>query len=174
MIDLNRMSVAMLSLITAVSENGVIGKDNRLPWRISSDLKRFKRLTMGHTLILGRKTFESIGKPLPGRDTVVITRSEGWHYPGVRVAHSIDEALHYASSDNYPYVGGGAQIYAMALPLAKQIHLTRVHTTIQGDVLFPEIDPEEWELTSEKKFPANAHDEYATTYQIMNRVRVKS
>ncbi len=174
MIDLNRMSVAMLSLITAVSENGVIGKDNRLPWRISSDLKRFKRLTMGHTLILGRKTFESIGKPLPGRDTVVITRSEGWHYPGVRVAHSIDEALHYASSDNYPYVGGGAQIYAMALPLAKQIHLTRVHTTIQGDVLFPEIDPEEWELTSEKKFPANAHDEYSTTYQIMNRVRVKS
>lgn len=164
----------MLSLITAVSENGIIGKENRLPWRISSDLKRFKRLTMGHTLILGRRTFESIGRPLPGRDTVVLTRSKGWGFPGVKVAHSIDEALQYASLDNDPYVGGGAQIYARALPLAKRIHLTRVHATIQGDVLFPEIDPEEWELTSERIFPANSRDEYSTTYQIMSRIRVNS
>ena len=164
----------MLSLITAVSENGVIGKGNRLPWQISSDLKRFKRLTMGHTLILGRKTFESIGRPLPGRDIVVLTRSEGCDFPGVRVAHSIDEALQYASLDNEPYVGGGAQIYARTLPLAERIHLTRVHATIQGDVLFPKIDPEEWKLTSEEKFPADARNEYSTTYQIMSRVRVNS
>jgi len=160
----------MLSLIAAVSDNGVIGKGNRLPWKLSSDLRRFKKLTMGHALIVGRKTFESIGRPLPGRHMIVVTRSRQWSWPGVRVAHSIGEALEYTAGDDEPFIGGGAQIYALSLPLVERMYLTRVHTTIDGDARFPDIDEGEWSLTSEERYSADADNQHATTFRILRRI----
>jgi dihydrofolate reductase len=128
-----------LSIIAAVADNGVIGRDNALPWRLSADLRRFKVLTLGHHLLMGRKTFESIGSVLPGRTTVVISRGRPALPPGVLLAHSIDEAVAMAraSGDFEAFVAGGAEIYELALPVADRLYLTRVHTITDGDIRFP-------------------------------------
>jgi dihydrofolate reductase len=136
------------SLIVAAAENGVIGVDNQLPWRLPGDLARFKRLTMGHHLIMGRKTYESIGRPLPGRITVVLTRTAGVDVPNVVVARSLDDAFAQASArgDDEPFVCGGAEIYAQALPECDRCYLTVVERQYTGDAIFPGIDAAEWEL----------------------------
>ena len=128
-------------LIAAVGRNGVIGRDNDLPWRIREDLQRFKRLTLGHTLVMGRKTYDSIGRPLPGRRTVVVTRQPGWSADGVNVVHSLDEALEY---DGTLYVAGGGEIYRQSLPYADHLELTEVDQSPTGDVTFPAVDPAAW------------------------------
>jgi dihydrofolate reductase len=130
-------------LIAAVGSNGVIGRDNDLPWRIREDLQRFKRLTLGHTLVMGRKTYDSIGRPLPGRSTVVVTRQPGWSAEGVRVAHSLDDALKLANGNDL-YVAGGGEIYRQALPAADRLELTEVDQAPDGDITFPAFDPAEW------------------------------
>ncbi len=138
-----------LSIIVATSENGVIGRDGDLPWHISDDLKRFKRLTMGHHLIMGRKTFDSIGRCLPGRTTIVISRNPEFSFDGVQVVNSFDASLEIAHTDDQPFVVGGAQIYDLALPVANTLFLTRVFANIDGDAFFPlnQIDEHVWNLT---------------------------
>jgi dihydrofolate reductase len=136
-------------LIAAVGSNGVIGRDNDLPWRIREDLQHFKQLTLGHTLVMGRKTYDSIGRPLPGRRTVVVTRQPDWAAPadGVEVAHSIDHALELADG-NEVYVAGGGEIYRQALPLGDRLELTEVAQSPAGDVTFPAFDRAEWTETA--------------------------
>jgi dihydrofolate reductase len=128
-------------LIAAVGSNGVIGRDNDLPWRIREDLQRFKQLTLGHTLVMGRKTYDSIGRPLPGRRTVVVTRQPAWSADGVAIAHSLEEALGY---DGTLYVAGGGDIYRQAIPHADALELTEVDQSPEGDVTFPDLDLGTW------------------------------
>lgn len=135
-------------LIAAVGRNGVIGRDNDLPWRIREDLQRFKQLTLGHTLVMGRKTYDSIGRPLPGRRTVVVTRQPGWSAAGVDVVHSLEDALTY---DGHLYVAGGGEIYRQALPYADHLELTEVHQSPDGDVTFPAIDAADWTETAREQ-----------------------
>jgi dihydrofolate reductase len=135
-----------LALIVAVSANDVIGADGGMPWHLSADLKRFKRLTMGHCIIMGRKTYESIGRLLPGRTTVIVSRQAAFHVNGARVANSFEEALERAGDDDCPFVTGGAQIYELALPRVTDIYLTRIHKDVLGDTWLPEIAWEQWEL----------------------------
>lgn len=131
----------ILSLIVAMTKDRVIGRNNQLPWHLSADLKRFKRLTMGHPIIMGRKTFDSIGKPLPGRENVVVTRDQGMKIEGVRLAHSLEEALApYKNKEEECFVIGGAALFAQAFPKASKIYLTWIETPVQGDVFFPPFD----------------------------------
>jgi dihydrofolate reductase len=135
-------------MIVAAAENGVIGVDNRLPWRLPADLQRFKRLTMGHHLIMGRKTYESIGRPLPGRITVMLTRSAGVDVPNVVVARSLEDAFAQAAArgDDEPFVCGGAEIYAQALHECDRCYLTVVERQYTGDAIFPGLDIAEWDI----------------------------
>jgi dihydrofolate reductase len=133
----------------------VIGRDNDLPWRIREDLQRFKQLTLGHTLVMGRKTYDSIGRTLPGRTTVVVTRQGGWSAPDVLVAHSLEQALEMAD-DAEVFVAGGGEIYAQALPLADAMVLTEVEQSPEAEVFFPEVDPRAWREVSRE-----AHDGFS-------------
>lgn len=141
----------MISIIVAVAENGVIGDKNTLLWHISEDLKHFKAITSGHPVVMGRKTFESLGRPLPNRTNVVITR-QSIEIPGCTVVHSLPEALALFAADEEVFIIGGAQIYAEALPLADRFYLTRVLRTYQGDTSFPEWDAERWILEHAEAF----------------------
>ena len=136
-----------VTIVAAVARNGVIGVDGGLPWHLPDDLRRFKELTLGHVLVMGRKTYESIGRPLPGRTTVVVTRSADWG-PGsgeVLVAHGVPEAIHAAAAvDDEVFVVGGAQVYAAALPLADRLELTLVDAEPAGDTRFPDVDWRDW------------------------------
>jgi dihydrofolate reductase len=144
-----------LSAIVAAAANRVIGAGNQLPWRLSADLARFKRLTMGHTLVMGRKTFESIGRPLPGRTFIVVTRQQGYAPPGVTVAHSVDEALALARArgDEEVFIAGGADLYAQTLDRWDRLYLTRIARDFPGDTLFPEVDLSGWRLIEEEQHP---------------------
>lgn len=137
-----------VTIIAALSRNGAIGRDNRMPWHIPADLKRFKRLTLGHPVVMGRKTYESIlastGRPLPGRDNIVVTRAKDFSAPGCSVAHSIEEALAAASEAAEVFVIGGGEVYALALPLAHRLELTEVDVEIPGDAYFPDFDRGVW------------------------------
>jgi len=145
-----------VSLIVAVSRNGVIGLDNQLPWHLPEDLKYFKSVTMGKPLIMGRKTFESIGRPLPGRTNIVITRDSGWHAEGVEVAQTLLQAMTLArlacaqAELNEIMVIGGEQIYRLALPVADRLYLTEVQAEVEGDAFFPAYDPDQWQQISEQ------------------------
>lgn len=139
-------------LVVARAENGVIGKDGAMPWHLSEDLRRFKRITVGKPVIMGRKTFESIGKPLPGRHNIVLTRQAGWRAEGVTVAANLAEAIAAAGLDpraraDAIMVIGGAEIYAQALPSATRIELTEIHAAPEGDTYFPQLDPSRWRET---------------------------
>jgi dihydrofolate reductase len=140
-----------LVLIAAVARNGVIGRDNDLVWRDRDDLQRFKRLTLGHVLVMGRRTYDSIGRPLPGRTTIVVTRRPAWSAMGVVVAHSLDEALKLAeevSPGQDVYVAGGGEIYRLALPLADRLELTEIDADLEGDTHFPAYDRSAWTETT--------------------------
>ncbi len=158
-----------LSLIVAMADDRVIGSGGDLPWHLPADLKRFKRLTMGHHLILGRKTFESIGKPLPGRRMIVLTRGDGARLPKeVQAASSLDAAIRLARerNDDEVFVAGGASVYREALDHADRIHLTRVHATVAGDVFFPDVDWAGWELLSRDDHPADKRHEHAFSFEV--------
>jgi dihydrofolate reductase len=149
-----------------------IGKNGGLPWRLSSDLKRFKEITMGHHIIAGRKTYESIGKPLPGRQIIVVTRNRGYKAEGSSVVHSLAEAIDLARSrgETEAVVIGGAQIYREALPLANHIYLTHVHSTVQADTFFPEWDASEWQLDQSASIAADDKNQYPCTFKILSRL----
>lgn len=158
-------------LIAALARNRVIGRDNRLPWRLPADLRRFKELTMGHTLLVGRKTFESIGRPLPGRKMLVVSRREGYAPEGVRVARSVQEALDLAreGGETELFVGGGAEIYRQTLPVADRLHLTRIEEDVPGDAYFPELDETEWRLVDREDHGPSEEVPFAWSFQIYER-----
>lgn len=154
----------MVSIIVAVAENGVIGGGNALLWHISEDLKHFKALTTGHPVVMGRKTFESLGRPLPNRTNVVVTRQQ-IVIPGCTVAHSLEEAVGLFGEDEEVFVIGGAQIYARALPLARRFYLTRVFHAYQGDTRFPVWDEEEWRLLESESFAQGKEYPYPFAFE---------
>jgi len=167
-----------IAIYVAIAENGVIGREGGLPWRLSTDLKRFKADTMGKPIIMGRKTYEGIGRPLPGRLNIVVTRDKGWRAEGVEVAHSLDEAITLAKVRGRCMVGaeeacvvGGGEIYAQALPLADRLHVTHVLAQVDGDAHFPPIDPEIWRVVRSQDFPAGEKDSHATRYTVYERRR---
>lgn len=163
--------MAEITMIAAAAENNALGKDNDLVWHLPDDFKRFKKLTTGHYIIMGRKTFESFPKPLPNRTHVVITRKKNYEREGAVVVHSLEEALRLASNDPQPFVIGGGEIYKLALPEADKIELTRVHGTFDADAFFPEIDERNWKLVSSSFHPADADHDYAFTYLTYERAR---
>ena len=146
----------IVSLIVAASQNGVIGKNNRLPWKLPADLKRFKHLTMGHPIIMGRKTFEAIGKSLPGRTNIVVTHQAGFQACGALAAHSLEEALRLCENSQEVFVIGGASIFEQALPLADRIYLTRIHQDFDGDTRLFHLDQTVWKVTSREDCPADS------------------
>jgi len=154
-----------LTMIVAAGENNEIGKDNDLIWHLRDDLKRFKSLTSGHYIIMGRKTFESFPKPLPNRTHVVISRQKNYQVPeGVLVVNSLEDAIDAAKSDNQPFIIGGGEIYKQAMPFTSKIELTRVHSTFDADTFFPEINMTEWKETESKVHDNDEHHNYAFSF----------
>lgn len=149
-----------ITLIAAIANNNALGKDNDLIWHLPADLKRFKATTSGHHIIMGRNTYESIGRPLPNRTSVVISRNPDYKAEGCIVVNSLDEALEVAKNDDSPYIIGGAQIYKLAMHYAHRLDITEVHHSFDADVYFPEINPSIWEETSREKFLADDKNEY--------------
>lgn len=167
--------MARLALIVAVADNGVIGRDNGLPWHLPEDLRYFKRITMGKPIVMGRKTFESIGRALPGRTNIVISRNEQFAPDGVVLAASLDEALVLArqladeQGVGEAVIIGGAQIYALALPRADRLYVTRVHATPEGDTLLPPVDWAQWAETSCKRNTASDDNPYDFSFVVYDR-----
>ena len=160
----------MISIIVALAENGAIGSDNRLPWHLPDDLKRFKALSLGKPIVMGRRTFDSIGRPLPGRTNIVISRQRRLAIAGVAVVHSLDEALSAAGSVPETVVIGGAEIFRQVLPRTNTIHLTRVHARVDGDVFFPELDPAQWRESALEHHAADERHQYAFTFVTLQRI----
>lgn len=159
----------MIIMIAAVAENNTLGKDNELVWHLPNDFKRFKSLTSGHHIIMGRKTFESFPKPLPNRTHVIITRQKGYQAEGCLVVDSIDKALAICPKEEDNFIIGGGEIYNLALPFTDKIEITRVHRNFEGDAHFPEINETEWEIIASE---FNAKDEkhlYDYSYQTFIR-----
>jgi len=142
----------MVTIIAAVGRNRALGKDNDLIWHIPADLRRFKSLTRGHHVIMGRKTFESLGRPLPKRTNIIVSRNPDYKAEGCIVVNSLEKALEIAQSDPKPFILGGAEIYKQALSFADAMDLTYVHENFEADAFFPEFDPQEWELTGREDF----------------------
>lgn len=159
----------MISLICAASQNGVIGVNDRLPWRLPADLKRFKSLTMNHPVLMGRKTYESIGKPLAGRTNVVITRQKDFKAPGCRVASSLQEAIQLCPNQEEVFVIGGASIYNEALPLADRIYLTRIHQDFQGDTPMFNLDKSVWQEIAREDHPADPDNPHPYSFLTLER-----
>lgn len=165
-----------ISLVVAMAQNGVIGRDNGLPWRLSSDLKRFKALTLGKPVVMGRKCFQSIGKPLPGRPNIVVTRDIGYVPEGVLIAHSFDDAMALATEqarvlgiDEICIIGGG-EIYRLSMESADCLHVTHIEATIDGDTFFPAIDPAIWAPVHEEAVPAGERDQFPTRFVSYGRI----
>lgn len=161
----------MISLLVAMDEKRGIGKAGKLPWHLSSDLRRFRELTMGHHLIAGRKTFESIGKPLPGRHTIVLSRNSSFKPEGCFLARSVEDAIALARErgETEVFVIGGAEIYAQALDAADRIYLTQVHAEVDADTFFPEFDRDDWIVTQHLDHPADEKNQYAFTFMLLER-----
>jgi dihydrofolate reductase len=163
-----------LTLIAAVAENGVIGRGGELPWRLSADLRRFRELTMGRAVIMGRRTWESIGRPLPGRRMIVVTRRPGYRAEGAATAGSLAEAQRLAGegargAEGAAFVIGGGEVYRQALALADRLELTRVHAAVEGDAFFPEIDFGCWRLVASTRHEADAKNEFPFTFESYER-----
>lgn len=162
-------SAPLVSLIVAMAQNGVIGRDNALPWRLPADLKRFKAFTLGKAILMGRKTFESIGKPLPERANLVLTRDRAWYAAGVIVVHSVEQALAQAGATQELVAIGGAQIYRLVLPFARRIYLTHVHADVPGDTFFPDFDATQWDDVECHPHPADDEHAYPVTFVTLER-----
>lgn len=162
-----------ISIIVAVAENGIIGRGGALPWRLSDDLRRFKQLTMGHTIIMGRRTWESIGRALPGRRTVVVSRSPDFrtNVDGIETTTGLDKALLIAEAvgDDEAFIVGGAELYRESLSLANRLYLTRVCAAVEGDTSFPVIEWNNWQLVESEEHDANEKNEYAYRFESYDR-----
>jgi dihydrofolate reductase len=164
-----------MSLVVAMTANRVIGQNNTIPWRLPEDLKFFKRITMGKPIIMGRNTYESIGKPLPGRDNIVITRNPDYQVDGVHVVSSVQDAVELAGQLTAPdleaemMVIGGQQIFELTLPIADRIYLTELHTKIPGDVFFPDIPRDQWQEIARENRPATPENPFTYSFLILER-----
>ncbi len=165
-----------LALIVAIAENHVIGINNNLPWHLSEDLKYFKRVTMGKPIIMGRKTFESIGRPLPGRTNIVVTRNADYQAESIKVVHGLKQALELCESIavvdgcEEAMVIGGAELYQQALPLADRLYLTEVHADVEGDAFFPELEFSDWQEVGRETFSAVEPNPYDYSFVILERL----
>jgi len=159
-----------LSIIAAVARNGVIGRDGTLPWHLPADLQRFRSLTMGHHIIMGRKTYESIGRPLPGRTSIIVSRNLQFAAAGCHSVRSLAQALELAHGDGEPFVIGGAALYRDALPLAQRLYLTEVAAEIAGDTYFPALERSHWREVSREHVPANSPNTLASDFVVCDRV----
>ncbi len=157
-------------LVAAVAENGMIGRNGAMPWRLPADLAHFKRVTMGHPIVMGRRTYEAIGRALPGRRNIVVTRNPRFSAPGVEAAASLERALALAGDAEQVMVIGGAELYRAALPLANRIHLTRVHARPEGDTRFPELDASEWREVSCRTRPTDPDNAFGLSFIELQRV----
>jgi dihydrofolate reductase len=159
-----------LSIIVALSENNVVGINNQLPWHLSADLKRLKSITMGHHLIMGRKTFESIGKPLPGRTNVIITHNKEYKAEGAVVVSSVKEALETAKNDSEAFIFGGGEVFKETLPMVNKIYMTKIHQTFNGDTFFPELKSNEWKETFREEHQPDEKNQYRYSFINLERV----
>jgi dihydrofolate reductase len=159
----------LITLVVAVADNGVIGRDNALPWHLPADLRHFKQVTMGKPIVMGRRTFESIGKPLPGRQNIVVTRDPNYQPDGVIVVHGVDAALDAAAEAPEIMIIGGAELFRLFLPRAGRIHLTCVHSDIEGDVRWPDLDPREWEAVARERYEADDRHAYSMTFEVWEK-----
>lgn len=163
----------IISTIVAASRNWVIGKDNEIPWYIPNDLRYFRRMTLGHHIILGRKNYESIGKPLPKRTNLIITRDTTYEAPGCHVLHTIDEAIDFARKDKEEelIICGGGQIYKQTMHLVDKIYFTEIEAVVEGDVFFPEIDTKKWKLVSIERNQSDDRHEYGYNFMVYERIK---
>jgi dihydrofolate reductase len=161
----------MISFIVALDENNLMGKGLELPWHLPSDMKYFKNQTWGMTVVMGRKTLDALGKPLQGRQNIVITRNKDWKPEGAQVAHSLDEAIQKAKETGAAeiFIIGGAEIFKTALPAANRIYLTRIHHQFEGDVYFPQLPTNEWQLVKSHFSPADEKNKYNHTFEVWER-----
>lgn len=171
MISAAATSTPEIELVVAAARNGVIGRENGLPWRLPDDLKRFKALTIGKPILMGRKTYASIGRPLPGRLNLVLTRDTRFRAEGVTVVHSWEEAVAAIPAGSTLMVIGGAEIYALALPHAHRVHLTEVDADVQGDVHFPELSVKEWREVAREERERDGRNEYGVSFVTLERLR---
>lgn len=160
-----------ISLIAALDRNNLIGADQGMPWRLPADLKRFKALTMGKPIVMGRKTYETIGRPLPGRQNIVLTRDQDYEAPGCVVVHSIEDALKVSSDAPEVMIIGGGAIYRQFLPLASRLYLTLIDATFEGDTYFPDINCDNWQMVSEETFDQDQQNPYPVRLVILERKR---
>lgn len=159
----------MITLIVAAADNGVIGRDNALPWHLPEDLKRFKRLTMGKPIVMGRKTHQSIGKPLPGRQNIVLTRDANYRAEGVTVVNDVEAAIAAAGDAPEIMIIGGAGLFQLFLPRAGRVHMTRVHGDITGDIHWAELDTRDWRAVHRAPHPADERHAYAMTFEVWEK-----
>jgi dihydrofolate reductase len=160
-----------VSILVAVAENGVIGRNGKLPWHLGDDLKQFKRLTMGHAIVMGRKTWDEIGRALPGRRSVVISRQVGFYAEGAQVVGSLDDALQIAEAagDDEVFVIGGSEIYQLTMPQADRLYLTRVHAKVEGDAYFPDFSANNWRLLETLPHAADTENDFPFSLEIYDR-----
>ncbi len=158
-----------ITLIVAAAENNAIGKDNQMPWHLPNDFKYFKKTTLEHSVVMGRKTFESIGKPLPERRNIILTRDQNYTSPDADVANNVDDVLTYCRDEREVFVIGGANVYSQFLPLAQKVHLTRVHTVIDGDAFFPELPENEWKLISQEDHLRDERHAFDYSFEVWER-----
>ncbi len=156
-------------IIAAVSDNGIIGRDGTMPWHLGADLKRFRALTWGHTIIMGRRTYESIGRPLPGRRSIVLSRQPDYAPPGLHVAADLDAALALTDTEETAFLIGGAAVYRAGLAVADTMHLTRIHAAFDGDVRFPAFDPAHWTCVERERHAASEDEPLAYTFERYQR-----
>ncbi|MBE8719493.1 dihydrofolate reductase [Sphingobacterium pedocola] len=164
------MSNLKLTLIVAAAENNAIGKGNKMPWHLPGDFKYFKKNTLDHSIVMGRKTFESIGKALPERRNIVITRDLNYKAKDIDVANSLEEVLTYCRDEREIFIIGGAEIYRQTLPLAQKVLLTRVHTTVDGDAFFPALIPTAWKLISSETYQKDEKHAFDYSFEVYERV----
>lgn len=168
---LDKQPARNVRIVVAMATNGTIGKNNTLPWRLRSDLQRFKKTTMGHALIMGRKTYESIGKPLPGRRTIVLSRQPELEIPGCEVANSLADAVDLLDDNCIPFVVGGAEIYRMAMPYTDHLYVTLVDAHVDGDATMERWNESEWSCLEQESLAADETNQYATTFRHLVRNR---
>ena len=159
-----------LSIIVAMDRNRVIGNNDTLPWHISADLKNFKKITMGKPIVMGRKTHESIGRPLPGRENIIITRDESYHAEGCTVLNSIEAVFEHCKDVDEVMITGGAEIYKYTLPKAARLYLTEVHTEVEGDTRFPGFERNDWQEISREAFRADEKNDFDYSFVILERI----
>lgn len=160
----------MISFLWAQDQNGLIGRNNDLPWRIPAELKYFKETTMGHAIVMGRKTYESIGKPLPGRTNIVLTRDSNYRQEGCLIFHSKEDLLKWSKESNFEvFITGGSEIFRLFMEEADQLYVTKIYETFEGDTYFPELDWSDWTLVSSKKGPKDEKNPYDYEFQVYKR-----